>query len=100
MQAARSIAYYIIMCDPARSKRNEEHNYRESLGSSHALALFIIFFMFKVIRNVRMWNILMAAKLVEQYGREEVRVITDASIPRRSCGDVVADLFKTGCRTC
>ena len=47
-----------------------------------------------------MWNILMAAKLVEQYGREEVRVITDANAPRRSCGDVVADLFKTGCRTC
>ena len=43
LQAARSIAYYIIMCDPARSKRNEEHNYRESLGASHALALFIIF---------------------------------------------------------
>ena len=64
-----------------------------------SLSLFI----FKVIRNVRMWNILMAAKLVEQYGREEVRVITDANVPRRSwpsCGDVVADLFKTGCRTC
>ena len=61
-----------------------------------SLSLFI----FKVIRNVRMWNILMAAKLVEQYGREEVRVNTDANAPRRSCGDIVADLFKTGCRTC
>ena len=90
------------MCDPARSKRNEEHNYREPLGSSHALALFIIFFIFKVIRNVRMWNILMAAKLVEQYGREEVRVITDASAPdsRRSGGLALADLLKTGSRTC
>ena len=89
------------MCDPARSKRNEEHNYRESLGSSHALALFIIF-IFKVIRSVRMWNILMAAKLVEQYGREEVRVITDANEldSRRSGGHVLADLFKTGSRTC
>ena len=63
-----------------------------------SLSLFI----FEVIRNVRMWNILMAAKLVEQYGREEVRVITDvnAQDSRRSCGHVLADLFKTGCRTC
>ena len=61
-----------------------------------SLSLFIC----EAIRNVRLWNILMAAKLVEQYGREEVRVITDASAPRRSCGDIVADLFKTGCRTC
>ena len=58
---------------------------------------------FEAIRNVRLWNILMAAKLIEQYGREEVRVITDAYIPRRSgpsYGDVVGDLFKTGSRTC
>ena len=61
-----------------------------------SLSLFI----FETIRNVRLWNILMAAKLVEQYGREEVRVITDANAPRRSGGDVLADLFKTGCRTC
>ena len=57
-------------------------------------------FIFEATRNVRLWNILMAAKLVEQYGREEVRVITDANAPRRSGGDVVADLFKTGSRTC
>ena len=56
--------------------------------------------MFEAIRNVRLWNILVAAKLVQQYGREEVRVITDTRVPRRSCGDIVADLFKTGCRTC
>ena len=43
---------------------------------------------------------MMAGKLVEQYGREEVRVITDAIVPRRRDGDIVADLFKTGCRTC
>ena len=61
-----------------------------------SLSLFI----FEVIRNVRMWNILMAAKLVEQYGREEVRVITDANAPRRSGGHFLADLFKTGSRTC
>ena len=61
-----------------------------------SLSLFI----FETIRNVRLWNILMAAKLVEQYGREEVRVITDANAPRRSGGDVLADFFKTGCRTC
>ena len=61
-----------------------------------SLSLFI----FKVIRNVRMWNILMAAKLVEQYGREEVRVITDANAPKRSGGHALADLFKTGSRTC
>ena len=54
----------------------------------------------EVIRNVRMWNILMAAKLVEQYGREEVRVITDVNAPRRSWGDVLADLLNMGCRTC
>ena len=57
-------------------------------------------FMFEAIRNIRLWNILVAAKLVQQYGREEVRVITDTRVPRRSCGDIVADLFKTGCRTC
>ena len=61
-----------------------------------SLSLFI----FEVIRNVRMWNILMAAKLVEQYGREEVRVITDANAPRRDGGHALADLFKTGSRTC
>ena len=59
-------------------------------------------FMFEAIRNVRLWNILVAAKLVQQYGREEVRVITDvnAQDSRRSCGHVLADLFKTGSRTC
>ena len=56
--------------------------------------------MFEAIRNVRLWNILVAAKLVQQYGREEVRVITDANAPRRSGSDVLADFFKTGCRTC
>ena len=56
--------------------------------------------MFEAIRNVRLWNILVAAKLVQQYGREEVRVITDAIVPRRRDGDIVADLFKSGCRTC
>ena len=61
-----------------------------------SLSLFI----FEAIRNVRLWNILMAAKLVEQYGREEVRVITDANAPKRSGGHALADLFKTGCRTC
>ena len=100
MQAARSIAYYIIMCDPARSKRNEEHNYRESLGLLTHWRSSLSLFIFETIRNVRMWNILMAAKLVEQYGREEVRVITDANAPRGSCGHGLADLFKTGSRTC
>ena len=47
-----------------------------------------------------MCNILMAAKLVEQYGREEVRVITDANAPKQSSGHALADLFKTGSRTC
>ena len=49
-----------------------------------------------------MWNILMAAQLVDQYRREEVRVITDANVPRGGVGksDVLADLFKTGSRTC
>ena len=45
----------------------------------------------------------MAAKLVKQYGREEVRNITDVNAPdtRQSRGDpVLADLFKTGSRTC
>ena len=46
-----------------------------------------------------MWNILMAAKLVAQYGREEVRVITDANRPQRDGGDAVADLFKLGSTT-
>ena len=57
-------------------------------------------FIFEVTRNVRMCNILMAAKLVEQYGREEVRVITDANAPKQSSGHALADLFKTGSRTC
>ena len=47
-----------------------------------------------------MWNILMAAKLVEQYGREEVRVITDANVVKPRQGHPLADLFKTGSRTC
>ena len=56
-------------------------------------------FIFEAIRNVRLWNILMAAKLVEQYGREEVRVITDANRPRRDGrDDIVMDLFKMGAR--
>ena len=42
-----------------------------------SLSLFI----FEAIRNVRLWNILMADKLVAQYGREEIRVITDVSPP-------------------
>ena len=57
-------------------------------------------FVFEAIRNVRLWNILVAAKLVQQYGREEVRVITDANAPKRSSGHALADLFKTGSRTC
>jgi len=61
-----------------------------------SLSLFI----FEAIRNIRLWNVLMSAKLVEQYGREEIKVVTDANVPRRTCGGVVADLFKTGCRTC
>ena len=61
-----------------------------------SLSLFI----FEAIRNVRLWNILMADKLVAQYGREEIRVITDVNYPRRKGGDVLADLFKSGCRTC
>ena len=56
--------------------------------------------MFEAIRNVRLWNILMAAKLVEQYGREEVRVITDANVVKPRHGHPLADLFKTGSRTC
>ena len=31
----------------------------------------------EAIRNVRLWNVLMADKIVAQYGREEIRVITD-----------------------
>ena len=47
-----------------------------------------------------MWDILMAAKLVAQYGREEVRVITDANRPRRhGRDDIVMDLFKMGSKT-
>ena len=42
----------------------------------------------------------MADKLVAQYGREEIKVSTDVTYPRRKGGDVVADLFKSGCRTC
>ena len=42
----------------------------------------------------------MADKLVAQYGREEIRVITDVTYPRRKVGEVLADLFKSGCRTC
>ena len=57
-------------------------------------------FRFEAIRNVRLWNILMAAKLVEQYGREEVRVITDANVLKPRHGHPLADLFKTGSRTC
>ena len=61
-----------------------------------SLSLFIL----EAIRNVRLWNILMADKLVAQYGREEVRVITDANAPKQSSGHALADLFKTGSRTC
>ena len=56
-------------------------------------------FIFEAIRNVRLWNILMAAKLVEQYGREEVKVITDANVLKPRHGHPLADLFKTGSRT-
>ena len=42
----------------------------------------------------------MAAKLVAQYGREEVRVITDANCPTPDGrGDIVKDLFKLGSET-
>lgn len=62
-----------------------------------SLSLFIL----EAIRNIRLWNVLMADKLVAQYGREEVRVITDVPLPpRRKGADVLADLFKSGCRTC
>ena len=61
-----------------------------------SLSLFIL----EAIRNVRLWNILMADKLVAQYGREEIRVITYVNYTRRTGGDVLADLFKSGCRTC
>ena len=48
-----------------------------------------------------MWEILMAAKLVAQYGRKEVRVITDANRPRRDGrDDLVTDLFNMGSRAC
>ena len=56
--------------------------------------------MLEAIRNVRLWNILMAAKLVEQYGREEVRVITDANVLKPRHGHPLADLFKTGSTIC
>ena len=47
-----------------------------------------------------MWNIVIAAKLVAQYGREEVRVITDANCPKPDGrGDIVKDLFKLGSKT-
>ena len=62
--------------------------------------VLIPLFMFEVTRNVRMWNSLVAATLVKQYGREEVRVITDADALRRSSGHVLSDIFKTGRRTC
>ena len=42
-----------------------------------SLSLFIL----EAIRNIRLWNVLMADKLVAQYGREEVRVITDVPPP-------------------
>ena len=43
----------------------------------------------------------MVAKLVAQYGREEVRVITDANGARRDGrDDLVTDLFKLGSKTC
>lgn len=61
-----------------------------------SLSLFIL----EAIRNIRLWNVLMADKLVAQYGREEIRVITDAPPTRRKGSDVVMDLFKSGCRTC
>ena len=60
----------------------------------------LLSFLYETIRNVRLWNILMAAKLVEQYGREEVRVITDANVLKPRHGHPLADLFKTGSRTC
>ena len=47
-----------------------------------------------------MWEVLMAAKLVAQYGREEVRVITDANRPQQDGrDDIVKDLFKLGSKT-
>ena len=57
-------------------------------------------FRFEAIRNVRLWTILMAAKLVEQYGREEVRAITDANVLKPRHGHPLADLFKAGSRIC
>ena len=47
-----------------------------------SLSLFIL----EAIRNIRLWNVLMADKLVAQYGREEIRVITDVASPRRKGG--------------
>ena len=60
-----------------------------------SLSLFIL----EAIRNVRLWNILMADKLAAQYGREEIKVITDVTDPRRQLGDALAEFFKSGCRT-
>ena len=62
-----------------------------------SLSLFIL----EAIRNIRLWNVLMADKLVAQYGREEVRVIIDANRPRRDGrDDLVTDLFNMGSRIC
>ena len=61
-----------------------------------SLSLFIL----EAIRNIRLWNVLMADKLVAQYGREEVRVITDANVLKPGHGHPLADFLKTGSRTC
>ena len=42
----------------------------------------------------------MADKLVAQYWREEVKVITDANVVKPRHGHPLADPFKTGNRTC
>ena len=51
-------------------------------------------FVAEVIRSIRLWNILLAAQLVEQYKRQEVRVINDANCPQKP--DPMPSLFKAG----
>ena len=54
-------------------------------------------FVAEVIRSVRLWNVLLAAKLIEQYKRQEVRVITDANCPQKP--DPMPRLFRAGLST-
>ena len=54
-------------------------------------------FVAEVIRSIRLWNILLAAQLVEQYKRQEVRVITDANCPQKP--DPMPSLFRARLNT-